>query len=141
MANRTRPANVSLRSATAPSLSAVVAPVKDPEAPHQAEVATAVVGQVAERVDPVTIHGPNVALYIPVSELPSKSFVMHIDTKLTPKQSAALRSIAGGLDRQQARLENGTRVVKPNDALKYLLEVASQTIIGDPDAPGSPNAI
>lgn len=64
----------------------------------------------------------SVIIELPVVEVALTTWGLHVDTKLTPKQSQALRAIAAGLDRAQARLENGGRVVSPNDALKFLLE-------------------
>lgn len=66
----------------------------------------------------------SVIIELPTAEVPLTTWGLHVDTKLTPKQSQALRSIAAGLDRAQARLENGGRVVSPNDAMKFMLEQA-----------------
>lgn len=62
---------------------------------------------------------------LPFAEVPLTTWGLHIDTKLTPGQSQVLRRIAAGLDRAQARLENGGRVVSPNDAIKFWLEQAT----------------
>lgn len=67
----------------------------------------------------------SVLIELPVAEVPKVTWTLHVDTRLTPKQTNSLRRIAAGLDAAQARLESGTRVVKPNDALKYLLEEAA----------------
>lgn len=61
-------------------------------------------------------------LILPIAEVPETTWGLHVDTRLTPKQSRALRRIAMGLDAQQARLESGVRVVSNNDAIKFLLE-------------------
>lgn len=63
-----------------------------------------------------------VSLQIPVAEVPPTAFGMHLDVRLSAKQSLALRSIACGLDRKQVVLENGRRVIDPSNAIRYLLE-------------------
>lgn len=47
---------------------------------------------------------------------------LHLDLKLTPEQSCAIRRIAAGLDKQQAKLTSGRRVVDPSAAVRYVLE-------------------
>ncbi len=55
-------------------------------------------------------------------DYPAVTWALHINTKLTVDQTNALRRIADALDRQQATLANGRRVVTPAEALRYLLE-------------------
>lgn len=69
-----------------------------------------------------TIEETSVIIELPVGEVPLTTWGVHINTNLTPRQSRMLRRIAAGLDRAQARLANGARVVNPTDALKFLLE-------------------
>lgn len=58
------------------------------------------------------------------SELPSE-FPIHLDVSLPPPSATMLRRIAIALDRQQARTSDGQRVVKPTQALRWLLEQAT----------------
>lgn len=57
------------------------------------------------------------------SELPTE-FPIHLDVTLPPPSATTLRRIAIALDRQQARTSDGQRVVKPTQALRWLLEQA-----------------
>ncbi len=70
----------------------------------------------------------SVIIEMPISgEVPSTEFGLHIDARLTPKQSTVLRRIANQLDKQQARLENGKRIVNATDAFKFMLEQAAES--------------
>lgn len=53
---------------------------------------------------------------------PPTEFPVHIDVRLDVAQSTALRRVARALDLADAHLKNGTRVVHPTQALRYLLE-------------------
>lgn len=57
------------------------------------------------------------------TQLAVPDFVLHVDTRFTIEQSNILRRIAEQADRDNARLANGTRVVRPTEALKYILEL------------------
>mgnify|MGYP003381954237 CR=1 FL=1 len=58
---------------------------------------------------------------------PATEFVFHVDCKLTPQQSTVARRIAQQLDFQNARLNNGQRIVNVHGALKWVLEqIANQ---------------
>lgn len=60
---------------------------------------------------------------IPVCcEIPEATWRLHIDVKLSPSQSNALRRVAMGLDAERATLSNGRRVVSTTDAIRYVLE-------------------
>jgi len=50
----------------------------------------------------------------------------HLDIKLTREQTNALRRLVHGLDRRQATLDNGRRVVSPADGVRYLLEAVAE---------------
>lgn len=64
-----------------------------------------------------------VQIDIPVTlQPPPTEFVFHVDCKLTPQQSTVARRIAQQLDRQNACLNNGQRIVNVHGALKWLLE-------------------
>ncbi len=63
-----------------------------------------------------------VLVELPVCDVPAASWPLHIDVKLTPVQSQALRRVTQGLDVRRATLENGRRVVNATDALRFLLE-------------------
>ncbi len=63
-----------------------------------------------------------VLVEIPICEVPSASWPLHIDVKLTPAQSKALRRITQGLDVRGATLGNGRRVVNATDAVRFVLE-------------------
>ncbi len=69
----------------------------------------------------------SVLIELPTAEVALTTWGLHINVHLTPKQSCALRRMAAGLDRAQARLENGQRVVSHNDAFKFLLEQAADS--------------
>jgi hypothetical protein len=62
---------------------------------------------------------------IPISEELSREFPIHLDVTLPPPSATTLRRIAIALDRQQARTSDGQRVVKPTQALRWLLEQAT----------------
>lgn len=64
----------------------------------------------------------------PAAEIPAVAWGLHVDTRLTPSQSHALRRILHELDRRQARLATGKRVVNPTDALKWLLELVGKGV-------------
>lgn len=65
-----------------------------------------------------------VLIEIPISlDLPPSEFGVHVDAHLSARQSTALRRIAMQLDRRQAVLQSGKRVVNATDAIKYLLEL------------------
>jgi len=53
---------------------------------------------------------------------PPSEFIVHLDVHLTLAQSTAIRRVARQLDRKQAYLRNGQRVVNTNAAVKWLLE-------------------
>jgi len=63
-----------------------------------------------------------VLVELPVCDVPAASWPLHIDVRLTPVQSQALRRITHGLDIQRATLENGRRVVNATDAVRFVLE-------------------
>lgn len=63
-------------------------------------------------------------------EFPAVTWALHVNTKLTVDQTNALRRIADALDRQQATLANGRRVVTPAEALRYLLEQVAGKVGG-----------
>lgn len=63
-----------------------------------------------------------VLIEVPIAEVPPATWGLHINTHLTPEQSLALRRVATALDRGQAVLSNGRRIINACDALKYLLE-------------------
>jgi hypothetical protein len=62
---------------------------------------------------------------IPISEELAREFPIHLDVTLPPPSATTLRRIAIALDRQQARTSDGQRVVKPTQALRWLLEQAT----------------
>lgn len=65
----------------------------------------------------------SVLVEIPISPtMPPSEFTVHVDIKLSPPQSTALRRVAAELDRKQARLMNGQRVVNVNGAIRWLIE-------------------
>lgn len=64
----------------------------------------------------------SVLIEVPVMEVPPQTWSYHINTRLTPEQSHALRRVTAALDARLARLENNQRVVNVSGALKYLLE-------------------
>lgn len=70
------------------------------------------------------VNGSNSAVIeVPICrETPEADFCLHIDTRLSLDQSNAIRKAAAALDRQQARLSGGKRVVNPTDAVKFMLE-------------------
>jgi hypothetical protein len=70
-----------------------------------------------ERARPETV-----LVELPICDVPAASWPLHLDVKLTPVQSQALRRITQGLDVQRATLTNGRRVVNATDALRFLLE-------------------
>lgn len=71
-----------------------------------------------------------VLIEMPISgEVPATEFGLHIDARLTPKQSTVLRRIANQLDKGQARLENGKRIVNATDAVKFMLEQAADSLL------------
>ena len=64
-----------------------------------------------------------VQIEIPLTgQPPPTEFVFHVDCKFTPQQSSVARRIAQQLDLQNARLDNGQRIVNVHGALKWLLE-------------------
>lgn len=68
-------------------------------------------------------HGDSVVIEVPLCrDMPPVGFCLHVDARLTPDQSNALRKTAAALDQQNARLANGKRIVHPTDALKFILE-------------------
>lgn len=66
-----------------------------------------------------------VSIQLPVGDLPS-GFVArsmsHHQTRYSPAQARALKRLTVALDGAHARLANGTPVVKPYQALQWLLE-------------------
>jgi hypothetical protein len=64
----------------------------------------------------------SVLIEVPVADVPPQTWGYHINTRLTPDQSHALRCVTAALDARQARLANNQRVVNVSGALKYLLE-------------------
>ncbi len=70
--------------------------------------------------DSILIEVP-LALNFPPSE-----FGVHIDVHLSVSQSTAIRRVAAQLDRRQATLKNGKRVVNVSDAVKYLMEAIAE---------------
>jgi hypothetical protein len=67
--------------------------------------------------------GRIVEIEVPLTaQAPPTEFVFHVDCKLTPQQSTVARRIAQQLDFQNARLNNGQRIVNVHGALKWLLE-------------------
>lgn len=62
-----------------------------------------------------------VLIEVPIAEVPATTWGLHINTRLTPEQSLALRRVTAALDERLARLSNGRRVVNPCDALKHML--------------------
>lgn len=65
---------------------------------------------------------------VPVCDLPPVTWGIHLDARLTPDQSNALRRITHALDKRQATLASGKRVVNTTDAVKYVLElIGAQT--------------
>ncbi len=72
---------------------------------------------------PVISGDSSVLVEIPISPaMPPSEFTVHVDIKLTPPQSTALRRVAAELDRKQARLLNGQRVINVNGAIRWLIE-------------------
>jgi hypothetical protein len=67
-------------------------------------------------------NSDSVLIELPVSEVPTATWGLHINTHLTPEQSHALRRVTAALDERLARLSNGRRVVNSADTVKYLLE-------------------
>jgi len=68
-------------------------------------------------------HGDTVAIEVPLCrDTPPVGFCVHLDARLTLEQSTALRKTAAALDKAQARLASGKRVVGSADAVKYILE-------------------
>ena len=63
-----------------------------------------------------------VLIEVPIAEVPAATWGLHINTHLSLDQSFALRRAREALDRRQATLSNGRRVVSHCDALKYVLE-------------------
>ena len=71
-----------------------------------------------------------VLIEIPLTETsPPTEFVFHVDCKLTPQQSTVARRLAQQLDFQNARLENGQRIVNVHGAIKWLLEEIASKLI------------
>lgn len=63
-----------------------------------------------------------VLIEVPVADVEPQTWGYHINTRLTPEQSHALRRVTTALDQRLARLANNQRVVNVSGALKYLLE-------------------
>lgn len=63
-----------------------------------------------------------VVIEVPVADVEPQTWGYHINTRLTPEQSHALRRVTAALDARLARLANNQRVVNVSGALKYLLE-------------------
>ncbi len=63
-----------------------------------------------------------VVIEVPVTEVEPQTWGYHINTRLTPEQSHALRRVTAALDQRLVRLANSQRVVNVSGALKYLLE-------------------
>lgn len=55
-------------------------------------------------------------------ELQVVNFGAHIDIRLTPAQTNALRRVREALDESKATLKTGRRVVSLGDAMKHILE-------------------
>jgi hypothetical protein len=70
-----------------------------------------------EKPDPESI-----LIEVPVADVPSATWGLHINTHLTPEQSTALRRVTAALDGRLARLSSGRRIISNCDALKYILE-------------------
>ena len=54
--------------------------------------------------------------------VPTTTWGLHLDCELTADQGLAARRVASALDKQQARLRNGRRVVDATAAIKFVLE-------------------
>lgn len=65
---------------------------------------------------------------IPTAEPPKGGYIsQHCDVQLDRDQARTLRRIVEGLDRQQATTKNGKRVLKPADAVRWMLENLTDT--------------
>ncbi len=64
----------------------------------------------------------SVSIEVPLADVPAQTWGLHINTRLTPAQSYALRRLTAALDERLTRLANNQRVVNASGALKYLLE-------------------
>lgn len=81
-------------------------------------------------VEPAKVESPPprpadstaVLVAVELAAVPPSEFTVHVDMKLTPPQSTTARRIAAHLDRRQATLRNGQRVLTPSGAIKWLLE-------------------
>lgn len=72
---------------------------------------------------PLTGQGESVVIEVPVCrETPPVDHCIHLEVRLTRKQSDVLRMAAAALDRRQAKLADGKRVVYPSNALRFILE-------------------
>lgn len=72
---------------------------------------------------PVILGDSSVLVEIPISPaMPPSEFTIHIDIKLSPPQSTALRRVAAELDRKQVKLKSGHRVVNVNGAIRWMIE-------------------
>ena len=68
-------------------------------------------------------------LLVPYAEPPAQGYVpRHLEVRLTAKQARGLRHVVAGLDRTQALLDSGRRVVTHIDAIRWLTERVADSI-------------
>ena len=82
-----------------------------------------------EQPSVLPLETPVIRVEVPIEpNFPPSEFMVHLDVRLTLEQSTVVRRIARQLDRQQAFLKNGQRVVNNNSAVKWLLECIGQEL-------------
>jgi len=69
-----------------------------------------------------------VLVEIPIGDISGTGKRLHIDVDLFSPACNVIYQIADGLDKQQARLQNGRRVVDKNAAIKWILEQVSRSL-------------
>jgi len=71
-----------------------------------------------------TPRSPNeVAICVPIQNpAPPGYRHSHVDARLTPRHAETMQMVTSGLDREGARLRDGSRVTTPPAALRWLLE-------------------
>lgn len=75
-----------------------------------------------------SIDATAVLVEVELAAIPPTEFTVHVDCKLTPPQSTVARRLAAHLDRRQACLRNGQRVLTPSAAIKWLLEAIEKEL-------------
>ena len=63
-----------------------------------------------------------VRLEVPLGEIPETRFPIHLDIRLKSDMASVLRRIAVALDKKQATLSNGRRVIDSSSAMRWLIE-------------------